>query len=80
MMRKVLEKFRTEKAEELERKLWFLTWKNRSLRNLSDYEEEKEAKKKKKNDKKSHRKNRQIWNKNKNIRQLITDTIKLQYD
>ena len=48
MMRKVLEKFRTEKAEELERKLWFLTWKNRSLRNLSDYEEEKEAKKKKK--------------------------------
>ena len=47
MTKKALEGFKTEKTEELENKLRFLTVKNRYVRNLSDYEE------KKKNDKKN---------------------------
>ena len=45
MTRRVLEEFKIEKTEELERKLRFLTVKNRSFKKLSDYEEEKEARK-----------------------------------
>ena len=48
MTKKALEEFKTEKAEELERKLRFLTVINRSFRKLSGYEEEKEAGKNKK--------------------------------
>ena len=43
MIRKVLEEFKTEKAEELEWKLRFLTLLNRSFKKLSEYEEEKNA-------------------------------------
>ena len=43
MIRKVLEEFKTEKAEELEWKLRFLTLINRSFKKLSEYEEEKNA-------------------------------------
>ena len=45
MTEKVLEGFKTEKTEELENKLRFLTVKNRYVRNLSDYEEKKKQKK-----------------------------------
>ena len=45
MIRKELHKFKTEKAEELKWELRFLTLANRSLKKLSDYEEEKEARK-----------------------------------
>ena len=43
--RKDLKEFKTEKAEDLENELRFLTVKNRSFRKLRDYEEEKEARK-----------------------------------
>ena len=45
IVRKDLKEFKTEKAEDLENELRFLTVKNRSFRKLRDYEEEKEARK-----------------------------------
>ena len=42
---KELQEFKTEKEEDLDNELRFLTVKNKSFRNLSDYEEEKEARK-----------------------------------
>ena len=42
-MKKILEEFKTEKTEELEWELKFLTTKCRFLKNLSDYEEERQA-------------------------------------
>ena len=62
-----MEEFRTEKTEELEWQLKFLTIKNRSFKNLSDYEEEKEVKK---SDEKSHGRNRQISDKNKEFKRI----------
>ena len=40
-----MKKFKTEKAEDLQNDLWFLTVKNRFFRKLSDYDEENEARK-----------------------------------
>ena len=42
---KELQEFKTEKEEDLDNELRFLTVKNKSFRNLSEYEEEKEARK-----------------------------------
>ena len=44
MIRKVLDEFKTEKTEELNWKVRFLTLRNRSFKKQSNYEEEKEAK------------------------------------
>ena len=45
MTKKVLREFKTEKTEELEWELRFLTLTDRSFKKLSNYEEEKEARK-----------------------------------
>ena len=44
MIRKVLDEFKTEKTEELNWKVRFLTLRKRSFKKQSNYEEEKEAK------------------------------------
>ena len=77
MIRKVLEEFWAEKTEELERELRFLTIKNRSFRNLSDYEEEKEIKKA---TRKAMQEIDKFETKIKNIRELIIDTIEHDYN
>lgn len=45
MTKKVLREFKTEKTEELEWELRFLTLTDRSFKKISNYEEEKEARK-----------------------------------
>ena len=77
MIRKVSAEYRTKKTEELEWELRFLTIKNRYSRNLSDYEEEKEAKK---STRKVMEEMDKFETKIKNIRELIIDTIKHDYD
>ena len=77
MIRKVLEEFWAEKTEELERELRFLTIKNRSFRNLSDYKEEKEIKKA---TRKAMQEIDKFETKIKNIRELIIDTIEHDYN
>ena len=76
-MRKVLEEFRTEKTEELEWELRFLTKNLRSFSNLNNFEEEKEVKKA---TRKVMEEIEKFETKIKNIRELMIDTIEHDYN
>ena len=76
-MRKVLEEFRTEKTEELEWELRFLTKNPRSFSNLNNFEEEKEVKKA---TRKVMEEIEKFETKIKNIRELMIDTIEHDYN
>ena len=71
------ERLKTEKTEELECKLRFLTINSRSFRNLSDYDENKEAKKA---TRKVMEKIDKFETKIRNVSELITDIIEYDYD
>ena len=71
------ERLKTEKTEELECKLRFLTINSRSFRNLSDYDENKEAKKA---TRKVMEKIDKFETKIRNVSELITDVIEHDYD
>ena len=71
------ERLKTEKTEELECKLRFLTIKSRSFRNLSDYDENKEAKKA---TRKVMENIDKFETKIRNVSELITDIIEYDYD
>ena len=76
-MRKVLEEFRTEKTEELEWELRFLTKKPRSFSSLNNFEKEKEVKKA---TRKVMEEIEKFETKIKNIRELMIDTIEHDYN
>ena len=77
MIKKVLDKFRTEKTEELEWKLKLLTVKCRFFKGLSDYEEKRKAREM---TKKIMEEIDIFETKIKNIRELIIDTTEHDYD
>ena len=76
-MRNVLEEFRTEKTEELEWELRFLTKKPRSFSSLNNFEKEKEVKKA---TRKVMEEIEKFETKIKNIRELMIDTIEHDYN
>ena len=75
--KKVLEEFKTEKTEELEWKLKFVTLKCRFFKQWSDYEEEQKAREM---TREIMEKIHIFETKIKNIRELIIDTIEYDYD
>lgn len=70
--KKVLREFKTEKTEELEWELRFLTLTDRSFKKLSNYEEEKEARKE---TRKCMKEIERFETKIKNIKELIIEII-----
>ena len=72
MTKKVLREFKTEKTEELEWELRFLTLTDRSFKKLSNYEEEKEARKE---TRKCMKEIERFETKIKNIKELIIEII-----
>lgn len=72
MTKKVLREFKTEKTEELEWELRFLTLTDRSFKKLSNYEEEKEARKE---TRKCMKEIERFETKIKNIKELLIEII-----
>ena len=72
MTKKVLREFKTEKTEELEWELRFLTLTDRSFKKLSNYEEEKEARKE---TRRCMKEIERFETKIKNIKELIIEII-----
>lgn len=70
--KKVLREFKTEKTEELEWELRFLTLTDRSFKKLSNYEEEKEARKE---TRKCMKEIERFETKIKNIKELLIEII-----
>lgn len=72
MTKKVLREFKTEKTEELEWELRFLTLTDRSFKKISNYEEEKEARKE---TRRCMKEIERFETKIKNIKELIIEII-----